>query len=74
MLARKPSSKLWRDSFGHAQFLWLTYRFTYWVAGSPMLWRYMHHHFKPISADRSGDMLYRRTGAVAHPALAGPEM
>ena len=51
---------LWRESFHHAQFLWLSYHYQYRIAGSPALWRYMRRHFELIYADRSGDRLYRR--------------
>jgi hypothetical protein len=54
-------TRLWRESFDHAQFLWLSYRYTHRIALSPALARYMHHDFKPIYTDDYGDTLYRRT-------------
>jgi hypothetical protein len=53
-------ARLWRRSFSHAQFLWLTHRYPMRVAGTPALWRYVHRHFALIFTDSSGDRLYRR--------------
>jgi hypothetical protein len=57
------AARLWRESFSHAQFLWLSYRFTHRIAFSTTLWQYMHSHFKQICTDGYGDELYRRTAA-----------
>jgi hypothetical protein len=61
-------ARLWHESFSHAQFLWLSSRYTRRIPFSPALQQYMNRHFKLISADNYGDKLYRRV-PPSRPAL-----
>jgi alpha-1,2-mannosyltransferase len=67
--ANPAVARLWRTSFEHAQFLWLSYRYGFRIAGSPSLWRYMHRHFRLVYTDDYGDRLYRRIETARGPVL-----
>jgi alpha-1,2-mannosyltransferase len=51
---------LWRSAFGHAQYVWLTYRNPVRVPWNTTLWAYFGDSFVPLLHDRRGDVLYGR--------------
>lgn len=55
-------ARLWRQSFGHAEFVWLSGNYARRVPLATALPPgYLHRHFKLIYADDYGDTLFRRT-------------
>jgi hypothetical protein len=52
--------RLWRQSFRHAQFLWLSRGYALRVPVSAALSEYIHRNFRLIYTDNYGDTLYER--------------
>lgn len=52
-------ARLWLDSFRHAQFVWLTYRYHHRIAWGHALWDFFHQQFRIIYTDSYGDVLYK---------------
>ena len=51
----------WRDMFTHAQFAWLSGRFSgRRIAWTPALHAYFWAHFRPVLRDRRNDVVYER--------------
>jgi alpha-1,2-mannosyltransferase len=51
----------WRDMFSHAQYAWLSGRFSARrIAWTPALRAYFRAHFRPVLRDRRGDVVYVR--------------
>ena len=54
-------AQAWRDMFTHAQYAWLSGRFSARrIAWTPALRAYFRAHFRPVLRDHRGDVLYAR--------------
>ncbi len=51
-------ARLWRQSIGHARYLWLSQQYARRIPLTAALSRYLHRHFHLIYADDYGDRLY----------------
>ena len=57
-----PLVAVWRSSFGHAQYIWLSRLEKRRVPWTPALTAYFRDHFTLILSTRGGTDVYRRTG------------
>ncbi len=62
---------VWRQAFGHAQFVWLSRLNHRRIAWSPALRSYFTSHFARVLSDRRGDALYWRAGGERRAAVLG---
>jgi alpha-1,2-mannosyltransferase len=53
-------ARIWRQAFGHAQFVWFSDHSWRRIAWSPSLLTYFRRDFKPVMTDQFGDTLYQR--------------